>query len=115
MNTAKKPAWQGRLGEPMKRAAKGMHPEDIKAALRQREGSLEKLSERWGYHYTAISVCLRKQWPAVERRIAKMLDKHPSEIWPDRYNPDGTPKTRRSKANRSSQKPESNMQLREAA
>ncbi|WP_142849226.1 helix-turn-helix domain-containing protein [Telmatospirillum sp. J64-1] len=99
----------------MKRTVAGMHPEDIKAALRQREGSLEKLSERWGYHSTAVSVCLRKQWPALEGRIAKVLDKHPSAIWPHRYNPDGTPKSRRSKANRNTQKSQSNMQLREAA
>ncbi|WP_142849787.1 helix-turn-helix domain-containing protein [Telmatospirillum sp. J64-1] len=97
--------------------ARDMHPEDIKAELRKRGGSLKSLSESWGYRSRAvISIALRQPWPDVEAKIAETLGKHPAEVWPDRYNPDGTPKKGRpSKANRNTQKGQSNMQLREAA
>lgn len=71
--------------------AKGMHREDIKAAIRQRGKTLEALSEEAGYSKSAISRTLAKPWPAVEKVIANFIGKSPREVWPDRYDELGRP------------------------
>jgi Ner family transcriptional regulator len=78
--------------------AKGMHREDIKAAIRKRGKTLEALSEEAGYSKSAVGMTLRKPWPAVEKIIADFIGKKPLEIWPDRYDALGRPnRQRRSK------------------
>ena len=94
---------------------RGMDREDIKASIRKRGWTLEGLSSHWGYCSNAISVTLGRPWPAVEERIALFLRKSPSQIWPDRYEQDGTPKGRRAKSHRSSADQACNVQVREAA
>lgn len=73
----------------------GMHREDIKAALRKKHRTLERLSRSWGLHPNAASVALSpgSYWPRVEQLIAKELGEAPHTIWPHLWNPDGTPKT----------------------
>jgi len=92
-----------------------MDREDIKAAIRKSGWTLEGLSSHWGYCSNAISVTLGRPWPAVEDRIARFLGKQPSQIWPDRYHQDGTPKGRRAKNHRSSAGQLRNVQVLEAA
>lgn len=77
----------------MTRKIDGWHPEDIKAALRKRFGSACDLSERWGLDRSAISAALRRRDNSkrVERRIAEALGVPLHELWPDRWNADGTP------------------------
>ncbi|MDP7142656.1 MAG: helix-turn-helix domain-containing protein [Alphaproteobacteria bacterium] len=72
-----------------KTTKKGMHPEEIKAAIRMRGVTLGELAERWGFHRTAITHVLTRELPHVEARIAQFLGKSPHEIWPDRYTPEG--------------------------
>lgn len=74
---------------------KDWHREDIKAALRKRHGSLEKLSTSWGYHKSTVAVALKtgSYIPTVERRIAEELGQHPHTLWPDRWHPEGHPKS----------------------
>lgn len=43
---------------------------------------------------TSLSHAFTHSMPLSERRIADALDLHPMEIWPSRYNEDGTPKPR---------------------
>ena len=71
------------------------HREDIKAALRKKHRTLCSLARAWGLHPHAISVALGtgSYWPRVEALIAEELGEKPHSIWPDRWNPDGTPKT----------------------
>ncbi len=73
--------------------AKGLHREDIKAAIRKRGTTPAQLSVRHNYDPSAVRVALYKPWPAVERLIADFLGLTPQRIWPDRYLPDGTPKS----------------------
>ena len=72
------------------------HPENIKAELRKRHGSITRLAVSWGYSRSAISNALsRPQYSAqVERRIAAALELPPHSIWPDRWHPNGEPRTR---------------------
>lgn len=74
---------------------KGLHREDIKAALRKRHGSLERLSISWGYHKSTVGVALNpgSYIPTVELRIAEELGHPPHTLWPDRWTPEGTPKS----------------------
>lgn len=74
---------------------KGWHREHIKAALRERFGSLEHLSRTWGYHPSAISaaLCPGTRLRSVERRIAEALAEAPHTLWPDRWTPEGEPVT----------------------
>lgn len=73
--------------------SKGWHPEDIKAALRKRHGTLTRLCRQWGLSSNVISIALHRDsllW-TVERRIADALEVPPHTLWPDRWHPDGTP------------------------
>lgn len=76
----------------MARPKKGMHKADIKAAIAKRGYTLTGLSASWGYHRSAISTALAKQWPELEARIADVIGVPASEIWPDRYQANGLPK-----------------------
>ncbi len=69
----------------------GWHPEDIKAALRKRYGSLRAICRTWGSNRAAISNALRDPAHSVptEMRIALALGVRPQELWPDRWGADG--------------------------
>lgn len=71
-----------------------MHRADVMALLRKtpEKWSLRGLSLAHGYAENAVSEALNRPWPAVERIIADAVGMEPWEIWPSRYNRDGTPK-----------------------
>jgi len=96
---------------------KGWHPEDIKAALRKKHGSITRLAERWGYHRTAISTVLRRPGASapVELRIAQALDLSPHILWPDRWSPEGALRPGRQRADHSNPSDKSHRQKRGAA
>lgn len=69
------------------------HPEDIKAALRKKGITLSRLAQMYGLSdSTSFSACLVRSSPANEKRIGEQLGMHPKELWPTRYNEDGTRK-----------------------
>lgn len=71
--------------------APGWHPEDVKAALRKRFGSLHALTIEWGIDKSSISQVLRRpdKSARVERLIAAALGVAPYTIWPDRWTEQG--------------------------
>lgn len=74
----------------MKANKRGMHREEIKAAIRIKGETLRSLSRRWGLDRSAISVTLsRPASSIVEAKLAAFLDTTPERIWPDRYHPNG--------------------------
>jgi Ner family transcriptional regulator len=96
--------------------AKGLHREDIKAAIRKRGITPAQLSIRHNYDPSAVRVALYKPWPAVERLIADFLGLTPQRIWPDRYLSDGTPKSRHlPSSQRNTRRGRSNVRTAEAA
>ena len=75
-------------------APKDWHRAYIKAALEKRGLSLTHIARTNGYARGSGSTALLIQWPKMERLIAAAIGLKPSQIWPSRYNADGTPKER---------------------
>lgn len=63
----------------------GWHPADIIAGLHQKGTSLAALSRECGLATSALANALIRPWPKGDFLIAKALEVHPSEIWPERY------------------------------
>lgn len=67
------------------------HPADILAGLHKKGWSLQQLALDNGYKgRSALSKALAEPYPKAEAIIAKELGVEPQEIWPSRYNADGT-------------------------
>ena len=75
----------------------GWHPEDIKAALRKRFGSLSFLAHQWGVSRQAVSQVITGPLGSIpiERRIADLLGTSPHRIWPERWSEEGAPLSRK--------------------
>jgi Ner family transcriptional regulator len=95
----------------------GMHREDIKAALRKKHGTLAALAKSWGLAQCAITDTLRDPVAStrVERMIANALGMKVQDIWPDRWDQQGTPLPRSSKTKNTRNDPAASSQNREAA
>lgn len=63
----------------------GWHPEQIKAALRIRFGSLRAVSAHLGYCEGAVRSSLRRRWPKMHKQIASLLDEDMATLWPRYY------------------------------
>lgn len=81
---AKKPAQQ-----------QDWHRADIKASLEKSGWNMAQLSCANGYGRDSIRIALRTPWPKAETIIAAAIGVSPQTIWPTRYRPDGSPKSRR--------------------
>lgn len=67
------------------------HPADVVAEVRKAGWSLQQLGIENGYtHRSSLALALRKPYPKAEKIIADALGKSPQDIWPSRYNKDGT-------------------------
>ena len=101
----------------MARHPKGMHAEDIKAALRRRHGTLRALAKAWGKNPATISRVLREPSYSspTERLIAEALGMRPFDIWPDRWTESGDRATPSSKSNGSGSNHTNDSQKRPAA
>jgi Ner family transcriptional regulator len=60
--------------------------------LHEKGMSYERLSRLNGYYKTAAALINHKTWPKMQSIVAKAIGVAPQEIWPSRYNEDGTPK-----------------------
>jgi lambda repressor-like predicted transcriptional regulator len=76
-----------------KNTSQDWHPADIKAALHKAEKTLTSIAAEHGLTSSStLSAALVRSYPLNEKRIADALGLHPKEIWPSRYNEDGTRK-----------------------
>lgn len=74
-----------------KASPKDWHPADILAALRKRGYSLRDIARAEGLSdSTVLSRALTHSYPANELRLAKYAGVPVQEMFPTRYNPDGT-------------------------
>ena len=67
------------------------HPEDVRAAIRKRFGTLRALCRHIGMNRTAISRSIRDSAASarVEQEIAEALGVRPHQIWPSRWDARG--------------------------
>lgn len=63
----------------------------IKYQLRTSGSSLSRLAVELGVSASAPQLTKYTPYPRIERAIARKLSLHPAEIWPERWNADGTP------------------------
>lgn len=63
----------------------------LKYQLRSQGCSLRKLSDELGVTGNAVQLVKYTPYPRMERAIAKKLGFTPQAIWPERWNPNGTP------------------------
>ena len=77
---------------PKKPASKDWHKADIIGGLWKLGTSVQKLSRENNYKSNGLEQAIRRRWPKGERLIAEALGTTPKNIWPSRYNPDGTTK-----------------------
>ncbi|MCK7581819.1 MAG: helix-turn-helix domain-containing protein [Chromatiales bacterium] len=80
----------------------------IKGALRARGSSLSAIALQIGLTKEAVGKVNRHPYPAVEAAIASELGVAPQDLWPERYQGDGTPRRRRPRA------PTANLRIRKS-
>lgn len=73
---------------------KDWSPEKIKQALRDAGTNTCALASIYGVSRQVMSMSLRRSNTRCEARIAEALGLHPMDIWPTRYNEDGSPISR---------------------
>lgn len=65
----------------------------IKAELKARGYTLRRIGEEAGYgNRDSVQAIFSHPRPPAERKIAEVLGLKPQDIWPSRYEIDGTPK-----------------------
>lgn len=69
--------------------ATNSHPEDVKAALRKRYGSLIKAAAAQGVGYELLKKSLYLPRPGGNAAIAKALGTTPHDIWPEWFDAAG--------------------------
>jgi len=76
-----------------KPAQKDWHPARVKMELHIRGITLAGLAQAHGLTSSStLSAALTRSYPANEKRIADAIGVHPKDIWPSRYNDDGSRK-----------------------
>lgn len=66
------------------------HPEDVKAEIRKRGGTLSSLAKQACVSKQAIGAAIdRRASEHIDQVIADFLGLKPHEIWPSRYNAKG--------------------------
>lgn len=68
------------------------HPADVIAAVRKKGSSLRQLSIAAGLHPGSLRVALARHYPKAQAVIAGFLEEPPQNIWPSRYEADGSHK-----------------------
>ncbi|WP_162899916.1 helix-turn-helix domain-containing protein [Halomonas sp. JS92-SW72] len=67
----------------------------IKYQLRSKGSSLSRLAGELEVSGSAVQLAKYVPYPRMERAIAKKLALAPTQIWPERWNADGTPARQR--------------------
>lgn len=77
---------------PKKASPTDWHPADIVAAVRKKGSSLRKLSMAAGLQPGVLRTALARHYPKAQAVIAAFLEEPPQQIWPSRYEADGSHK-----------------------
>jgi Ner family transcriptional regulator len=71
--------------------AADLTPDQVKSLISETGITLSELSVQNGFGPAAVSIALRKRSPFVQEAIASHLGKRPQDIWPSRYDENGSP------------------------
>lgn len=78
----------------------GWHPEDIRAALRKRHGTVLAFTRTTNYTLSAVCKVINGMFfPGPAAAIASDLGLPPWTLWPEWFLPDGTPRQGRGAPN----------------
>ncbi|MDP2786647.1 MAG: helix-turn-helix domain-containing protein [Pseudomonadota bacterium] len=81
---------------PKKPASQDWTPAAIKYALHSKNITLRSIAIAHGYHdIDVLRPALVRPYPKAERLISEALSAMPKDIWPSRYNLDGSPRSGR--------------------
>ena len=89
------------------------HPAYIVYRLRLKGLSLRRLGRL--NRYGSLATVMRLAWPKAERLIADAIGVTPNEIWPSRYDDDGSPKSGLHSRKRSTSSTQHNVESKRAA
>lgn len=98
------------LNMSKKPASKDWHRADIIAAVRKAGSNLQQLSIKYELGAGTLRNALYVPAPKYERLIASFLGMKPEDIWPSRYNQDGTPKSGRGERGLGRYKPKNRIE-----
>jgi len=93
----------------------GWNRHTILAALKIKYGSLKAFAATTPFTIGQMSVALGMAYPSVDRAIARGLERPLHELWPDRYNADGTRKASPSSQSRFKASPEARARRQKSA
>ncbi len=68
-----------------------MPADQVKKLLKETGITLSELGIQHGFSSSAVSIALRKRQPFVQAVIAQQLGMRPQDIWPSRYDENGSP------------------------
>jgi Ner family transcriptional regulator len=68
-----------------------MAPEKIKKLIIATGITLSELGIQNGFSHAAVSIALRKRSPFVQEVIARKIGMRPQDVWPSRYDENGSP------------------------
>ncbi len=66
-------------------------PSEIKTLILDTGITLTELGIQNGFSHAAVSIALKKRQPFVQEVIARHLNMRPQDIWPSRYDENGSP------------------------
>lgn len=78
-----------------KPASQDWHRADVIAAFKKRGTTITRVARELGMCDSYLNQATFKPYPKAEQILAKFLGMNPQDIWPSRYNADGTPKSGR--------------------
>lgn len=68
-----------------------MAPEQVKSRILETGITLSELGIQNGFSPAAVSIALRKRSPFVQAVIADRIGEKPQDVWPSRYDENGSP------------------------
>lgn len=70
---------------------KDLAPAEIKKLIYQAGQTVTGLAVLGGFSAPAVTIAFKRKSPFVQQYIANFLGMRPQEIWPSRYNANGSP------------------------
>jgi Ner family transcriptional regulator len=77
-----------------------LSPENVKKLITATGITLSELGIQNGFSHAAVSITLKRRQPFVQQIIADRVGMRPQDIWPSRYDKNGSPVRADARGNR---------------